>query len=46
VPWKECNVEDERLRFVACRLDGEAMAALEPVANPFEARNVLPMSQE
>jgi hypothetical protein len=28
VPWKECNVEDERLRFVARRLDGEAMAAL------------------
>ena len=28
MPWKECNVEDERLRFVARRLDGEAMAAL------------------
>lgn len=28
MPWEECNVEDERLRFVARRLDGEAMAAL------------------
>jgi putative transposase len=28
VPWKECNVEDERLRFVARLLDGEKMAAL------------------
>ena len=25
VPWKECSVLDERLRFVACLLDGEAM---------------------
>ena len=23
--WKECHVEDERLRFVARRLDGEKM---------------------
>ena len=28
MPWKECHVEDERLRFVARRLDGEKMAAL------------------
>ena len=28
MPWKECHVEDERLRFVARRLDGETMAAL------------------
>lgn len=28
MPWEECNVEDERLRFVARRLDGEKMAAL------------------
>ena len=25
MPWKECSVMDERLRFVACLLDGEAM---------------------
>ena len=28
MPWKECHVEDERLRFVARLLDGEKMAAL------------------
>ena len=25
MPWKECSVMDERLRFVARLLDGEAM---------------------
>ena len=28
MPWKECHVMDERLRFVARRLDGETMTAL------------------
>jgi putative transposase len=28
MPWKECHVIDERLRFVACRLEGEKMAPL------------------
>ena len=28
MPWKECHVEDERLRFVARGLDGEPMSAL------------------
>jgi len=28
MPWKECQVVDERLRFVARRLDGEKMAPL------------------
>jgi len=28
MPWKECHVVDERLRFVARRLDGETMTAL------------------
>ena len=28
MPWKECHVVDERLRFVARLLDGETMAAL------------------
>ena len=28
MPWKECNVENERLRFVARLLDGEKMAPL------------------
>jgi putative transposase len=28
MPWKECHVVDERLRFVARRLDGEKMAPL------------------
>ena len=26
MPWKECHVMDERLRFVARLLDGEKMA--------------------
>ena len=26
MPWKECHVEDERLRFVARLLEGEKMA--------------------
>jgi len=28
MPWKECHVMDERLRFVARLLDGERMATL------------------
>jgi transposase len=28
MPWKECLVMDERLRFVAKLLDGEAMSGL------------------
>ncbi len=28
MPWKECNVIDERLRFLARFLDGEKMAPL------------------
>jgi len=28
MPWKECHVVDERLRFVARLLDGEKMSAL------------------
>jgi putative transposase len=28
MPWKECHVVDERLRFIARRLDGEKMATL------------------
>ena len=28
MPWKECHVVDERLRFVARLLDGEKMAPL------------------
>jgi len=28
MPWKECHVVDERLRFIARLLDGEKMAAL------------------
>jgi len=28
MPWKECHVMDERLRFVARLLEGETMVAL------------------
>jgi putative transposase len=28
MPWKECHVMDERMRFVARLLEGEKMAAL------------------
>ena len=28
MPWKECHVEDERLRFVARLMEGRAMSAL------------------
>ena len=28
MPWKECNVMDERLKFIARLLDGEKMAQL------------------
>ena len=28
MPWKECSVMDERLRFVARLLEGEAMSDL------------------
>jgi hypothetical protein len=27
MPWKECHVVDERVRFVARLLDGETMSA-------------------
>jgi len=33
MPWNECHVEDERLRFVARLLDGEKMA---PLCREFE----------
>jgi len=28
MPWKECHIMDERLRFIARLLDGEKMAGL------------------
>ena len=28
MPWKECSVMDERMQFVARRLDGETMVEL------------------
>ena len=28
MPWKECHVVDERLRFIARLLDGEKMTAV------------------
>jgi len=28
MPWKECNIVEERLRFIARLLDGEKMAYL------------------
>ena len=28
MPWKECHVEDERLRFVARLMEGQAMSTL------------------
>ena len=28
MPWKECKPMDERLRFVACLLDGEKMTVV------------------
>ena len=28
MPWQECNLMDERLKFVARLLDGEKMAVL------------------
>ena len=31
MPWKECHVMDERLRFVARLLEGEKMAPLRRV---------------
>ena len=28
MPWKECNIMDERMRFVSRLLEGEAMSTL------------------
>lgn len=28
MPWKEVSVMDERLRFVACLLEGESMSGV------------------
>jgi hypothetical protein len=28
MPWKECNIVEERLQFIARLLDGEKMAGL------------------
>ena len=28
MPWKECNIVEERLRFIARLLDGEKMSGL------------------
>jgi hypothetical protein len=42
MPWKECSVMDERLRFVARLLDGEAMSEVCRVGHfaqdPFQRR--------
>jgi hypothetical protein len=32
MPWKECSVMDERLRFVARLLDGESLGNTETVS--------------
>jgi hypothetical protein len=29
MPWKECHIVDERLRFIARLLDGEKMAFMQ-----------------
>ena len=39
MPWKECHVMDERVRFVARLLDGEKMA----VRQPFGAGLLVPL---
>ena len=31
MPWKECNIVEERLRFIARLLDGEKMSGSSPV---------------
>ena len=38
MPWKECHLEDARLRFVARLLDGEKMAALCRASSGFLGR--------
>jgi hypothetical protein len=41
MPWKECSVVDERLRFVAQLLDGEAMSEVwraSPPQDPYSLR--------
>jgi hypothetical protein len=41
MPWKECSVVDERLRFVAQLLDGEAMSEVcRATAFPHQAAEV------
>jgi hypothetical protein len=35
MPWKECSVVEERLRFVARLLDGEAMTEVSPRVRHF-----------
>jgi hypothetical protein len=34
MPWKECSVMDERIRFVARLLEGEKMASLCRLSSP------------
>jgi hypothetical protein len=33
MPWKECLVMEECLRFIARRLDGEAMSEVPPTGH-------------
>jgi len=33
MPWKECHIVEERLRFIARLLDGEKMAGLAPAVD-------------
>jgi hypothetical protein len=49
MPWKECHVMDERLRFVARLLEGEKMAPLPStltrVATPMSPRSPPPVKR-
>ena len=57
MPWKECNVVEEGLRFIARHLDGEKMAGLcrefgiarktgYKVSNSLDSRLATPVSRQ
>ena len=43
MPWKECNIVEERLRFIARLLDGEKMAGL--CGDQLGAETEMPVSE-
>lgn len=46
MPWEECTVMDQKLKFIARLLEGEQMALVEQKRTPYRYANKLPIEIE